>query len=104
MLKRDPVTPSKFYKIRSNKSGYFSNGKATSAVIESTNHLWSSQWQVHGKTWSNSATLRQFLSLVAKKHGIPSDWEVIEYQVTPCEPKPASEYVTPTTVMKVLGK
>jgi len=90
-----PPAPKRYFKIRHKTSGLWSKGVAGSAHT-------GVYWSKNGKVWHSLGSLRLHLHLVVGEYKRDiSNWEVIEYSMSPVETKPAIEMVD---TMKLLKK
>ena len=96
----------KIYRIRDTATGLYSKG-GSDANVDSGHSCWSKK----GKVWTGLGPLRmhlnQFLSDgYCKKKGIPSTWEVIEYELieTEVSVKPVHEILDPKKLIDILSQ
>jgi len=91
----------KIYRIRDTATGLFSKGG-----MDANQSKW--QWGKTGKVWKGLGPLRlhlnQFLVGGDGKPGIPSTWEVIEYELVETETsvKPVHEMLDPKKLIGIL--
>lgn len=95
----------KIYRIRDTATGLFSKG-GSNANVDSGSFCWSKK----GKIWTGIGPLKNHLNMFINneynKHGLPSTWEVIEYEVveTAISVKPVHEIIDPKTLIKIIKK
>ena len=92
----------KIYRIRDTVTGLFSKGGADA----NTSH-W--QWGKTGKIWKGIGPLRSHLNQFlpggdAREKGIPTTWEVLEYEVveTQVSARPVHEIIDSKKIINIL--
>lgn len=94
----------KIYRIRDTATGLFSKGGSDANVAKG-----SSCWSKKGKVWNGLGPLRLHLNMFLEDghcttKGIPSTWEVIEYELVETElsAKPVHEILDPKKLIGIL--